>query len=262
MSFRGRIKLYADSTAWDYYDSLGMLDLWNGGIDTETLDTVPGNIDQNIFWAAGKLLALRNEPAPVVLLDTDLIVWKPIEDILRKVEIAVLHRESLHPGTYLPKEYLKIRKDYQFDPEWDWEEPACNNALFFIADQAFKDYYTDCAIDFMTDNRELPKELVSQMVFAEQRILAMCAKQKMFPIHHFLEDPFQQDNTTFTHIWGGKSIARTYADQNEVLCSVLLGKIEKLSAPPFPANGISGPGKIPSIHAQIPFQDLVCNLTA
>lgn len=224
----GTIKLYADSMALEYYDSLGILDLWDGGIDTKTLDRAPDNIDQNIFWAAGKLIALRNEPAPVAMIDTDLIVWRPITDILQREKVSVLHRESLNPEVYIRKEHLKIRPGYRFDPEWDWEEPACNNALVYIADQEFKDYYTDCAIDFMTENREQPEELVSQMVFAEQRMLAMCARQKQFPVHHFLDDPFQQDNTTFTHIWGGKSIARMYANQDEMLCSVLLRKIEKL----------------------------------
>ncbi|SJZ86826.1 Uncharacterised protein [Porphyromonas crevioricanis] len=227
----GNIKLYTDSMALEYYDSLGILDLWNGGIDTETLENTVEYIDQNIFWAAGKLLALRNEPAPIAMIDTDLIVWKPITDVLERVPISVLHREPLYPGTYLPQEYLKVRKGYRFDPEWDWGEPACNTACVFLADQSFKDYYTNCAIDFMTENCELPKEMVSQMVFAEQRMLVMCAKKKMFSIHHFLDDPYQRENTTFTHIWGGKDVARAHASQNELLCLALLRKIETL----FPA---------------------------
>ena len=226
--YNGSIKLYTDSVALEVYDTFKLLDLWDAGIDTETLDHVIEDINPHIFWASSKLLALRKEPAPIALLDTDLIVWEPIIDILQTVEISILHREQLYPGTYIAPQFLKIREGYQFDPEWDWEEYPCNTAFVYLADQDFKEYYTSCAIDFMTGNHELPKELVTQMVFAEQRMLAMCAKKQMFPIHHFLEDPYQRENTIFTHIWGGKSIARAHDSQNTLLCTALLNKIEKL----------------------------------
>ena len=51
----------------------------------------------------------------------------------------------------------------------------------------------------MMDNHEYPCEMVSQMVFAEQRIVSMCAKKMNIPIYHFLDDPFQADNSIFTH---------------------------------------------------------------
>jgi hypothetical protein len=222
----GTIKLYTDKTGYKYYKSLGILDLWDGGVDTTVVENIPASINQEIFWAAAKLFALQNESVPVTMIDTDLIVWKNIEKELDAKKFAVLHREMLSPHVYIPEKFLKKRKYYRFDPAWDWMEDPCNMALAYFADADFKKYYLDCAIDFMTDNKEYPKEMVSQMVFAEQRIVSMCAKQMEISIFHFLDDPYQAGNNSFTHIWGGKDIARNDPRQRAILCSALLQKIK------------------------------------
>ena len=100
-------------------------------------------------------------------------------------------------------------------------------AFSYFSDAVFKKYYTDCAIDFMTGNSEYPMEMISQMVFAEQRIAGMCAAKMNVPIYHFLNDPFQADNKRFTHLWGGKDFARNDARQRKVLCTAILRKIEE-----------------------------------
>ncbi len=223
----GSIKLYTDKIGYEYYDSLNLLDLWDGGIDLKVVENIPDSINQEIFWAASKLFALKNEKAPVAMIDTDLIIWGSLKAELETRSIAVLHREDLYEHVYLPNYHLKKRKGYKFDPEWDWEERACCMAFAYFKNQSFKQYYLDRSIDFMIDNHEYPKEMISQMVFAEQRIISMCAKQKQIPIHHFLDNPFQQDNTMFTHLWGGKDIARNDRQQCKILCNALLNKIEE-----------------------------------
>jgi len=223
----GAIKLYTDKTGYDYYDSLGLLDLWDGGTDTEVVENIPDTINHQIFWAAAKIFALRKESTPVAMIDTDLIIWENIATELASQKLAVLHREEIWEHIYLPSNLLKKPKNYQFDPEWDWKVLPCNMAFAYFADSDFKDYYTNCAIDFMTGNCEKPKERLSQMVFAEQRIISMCAKKMKIPIFHFLNDPYQSDNTRFTHIWGGKDIARDNLRHRKELCDALLKQIEK-----------------------------------
>jgi hypothetical protein len=147
---------------------------------------------------------------------------------LDKNQIVVLHREELYEWCYLSAEKLKKRSDYQFDPQWDWSEFPCNMALAYIANPEFKKYYTDCAIDFMTGNREHPMEMVSQMVFAEQRIISMCAKKMNIEIHHLLDDPFQPDNKIISHIWGAKNILINNPEQRKLFCTTIIKKIEKL----------------------------------
>jgi hypothetical protein len=223
----GSIKLYTDNRGHDYYASMGLLDLWDGGVDTSVIERIPESVNQHIFWAAAKIFALQNEAVPVALMDTDLIVWESLEAELASKAFAVLHREALMESIYIHGDYLKRREGYAFDPEWDWTTLPCNMAFAYFSDANFKKYYTDCAIDFMTGNGEYPMEMVSQMVFAEQRIVAMCAKKMNIPIHPFLDHPFQRDNNRFSHIWGGKDIARRDNRQRQMLCTALLRKIKE-----------------------------------
>ena len=224
--YNGPIKLYTDKLALEYYNKHNLLGLWDDGVDSDTLEQIPSDINQEIFWACAKIFALRNEKTPVLMLDTDLIVWKSIVRLLETKEFAVLHREYLNDA-YLPLELLKKRKDYVPDPDWDWTVMPCNTAFAYFNNAEFLKYYTDCAIDFMRCNSEMPKEMVSQMVFAEQRIVAMCAHKMNIPIFHFLSDPFECENDCFTHLWGAKSIARNNSEQREVLCTSLLKKIHQ-----------------------------------
>jgi len=223
----GRIKLYTDSIGYDYYASLSLLDLWNGGIDVAIVQNIPNTINQEIFWAAAKLFALRNEATPIAMIDTDLIVWAKLASKLDTKKFVVFHREELNYAYYPHHEFLKRRSNYQFDSTWDWVASPCNMAFAYFSDECFKKYYTDCAIDFMEGNGEYPMEMVSQMVFAEQRIVSMCAKKMNIPIHHLLGHPFQADNNHFTHIWGGKDIARNDPRQRKLLCTSILSMIEK-----------------------------------
>lgn len=223
----GPIKLYTDDIGLEYYQTLGLTDLWDGGIDTETISNIPDSIDQNIFWAGAKLFALKNEGALVALIDTDLIVWTDLNEILSKEKFACLHREEF-VECYLPLELLKRRKGYAPDPKWDWSVNPCNTAFAYFGDKELLEYYTTRSIDFMTDNKEMPCELVSQMVFAEQRVVAMCAKALDIPIYAFLNDPYQDNNDIFSHLWGAKNIARDRRSQRVALCCALMKKINNL----------------------------------
>ena len=72
-------------------------------------DTVPDDldgIDPEMFWAAGKLLALRQMDAPCAMIDTDLIVWSKPEF---GRDIIAAHREDLNPDVYPPLEYFRLR---------------------------------------------------------------------------------------------------------------------------------------------------------
>ncbi len=222
----GPIKFYADTITYDWFKGNDLLDLWDGGVDNTILDQIPETVNQTIFWAGSKLFALRAEPAPVAMVDTDIIIWKALGQKMRG-PLTVLHREDLI-DCYPPKEYLKIRPGYKFDPEWNWRVHPCNTAFAFFRDQEFKNQYADKAIDFMTGNDEYPMEMVSQMVFAEQRLLAMEAHKAGLKITSLVNDPYQSDNDIFTHLWGAKNIARRDPDQCDSLVRAMMNKIKEL----------------------------------
>lgn len=223
----GPIKFYADIPACRWLDGLGLLDLYDE-VDTEVLESIPDDINQEIFWAGAKLFALRAEPAPVAMVDTDLVVWKSLEGLLHS-PLTVLHREDFL-DCYVRKEDLKIRSGYSFDPQWDWSVRPCNTAFACFLDEDFKDRYADKAVDFMRGNGEYAMEMVSQMVFAEQRLLAMEAVKSALEIGTLVDDPFQEDNEIFTHLWGAKNIARQDADQCALLVRAMMNRIEQEDA--------------------------------
>ena len=77
----GSICMVCDSRAAEYYASLGLDFLWDGGMHP-LLDAMPDDINATAFWAAGKLYAVAAMKAPCVMLDTDLICWKNIAALL------------------------------------------------------------------------------------------------------------------------------------------------------------------------------------
>ena len=225
--FNGPMRLYTDTEGMQYYSDKGLLDLWDYGVNTEVLDSITArNINPEIFWAGAKLFAIRNEQAPGVLMDTDLMVWRPITAELEDCRLAAFHRESLATtGCYLPFDQLKHRPGYQPSPYWDWTEDPFNTALVYFGDIPFAQHYTESAIAFMRNNHERPMEMVSQMVFAEQRMFAMCAKEMGIEVMPFLSSP--NDERGFTHLWGAKSEAKDNRAARYALCREMCGVLNK-----------------------------------
>ena len=197
----GNITLYADKPAAEYFRRIGMEPIWNG-INVCIPDDMEG-IDPKMFWAGGKLLALREAPAPVVMLDTDLIVWKRLSF---GEEIIAAHREDLSPDIYPPLGYF--RTTGHILPQFSESVLPLNTAFLYIPDEDFKSFYTSQAIAFMKS--AVPSEdYLCNMVFAEQRMAAMCAEYTGTPVRTLLEKDalfFPQDD--FTHLWGAKQAMR------------------------------------------------------
>lgn len=224
--YNGPIKLYTDTNGYKFYDSWGMLGLWDGGVDVDVLEDIPNDIPADIFWAGGKLYAIKEQNEPFVMMDTDLLVWSCIHDIVAGQKLMAYHSENLEQlkSCYIDYRFLKKRKGYKPDANWDWNQDPYNTALTYFNDSNFLEYYTDKAIDFMRGNTERPMEMVSQMVFAEQRIFGMCAKLKKIPVGTFLTSP-NDNNPSFTHIWGGKDEARNNPQSETSLCKALASAI-------------------------------------
>ena len=238
--FNGPIKLYTDKEGLEFYNSLGMTDLWNGGIDSTTLTRIPQSVPADIFWAAGKIYAIRKEEAPFVMMDTDLMVWDSIAPYIKGRKLMAYHPEDLY-DFYLPYEQLKKPEGYTLNKKWDWSLNPYNTALTYFANDEdtanFKKAYTQQAIKFMTNNVERPEEMVSQMVFAEQRLFSMIASLNVgYPVPTFL-DYMDQEGKPFTHLWGIKYDARSDEQVQHDLC-VALGQAIRQN---FPDVRLSNP---------------------
>lgn len=221
----GSIRMITDDTGAQYYRSLGLTDLWDGGIFTY-LNDIPSTIDPCTFWAAGKLYALAATPAPCVMLDTDFIVWHSLSEHWHR-PLAVIHREALNPAIYPAPSAFVLAPSYHFPTNWNWHEPACNTALTYFGNDTLRKTYVGQAMDFMRAARG--RDGLIYMVFAEQRLLAMCAQACGVPIHAFSteQDLFQGNQRDFTHIWGFKQAMQEQPVLHELFCQKCAARIRK-----------------------------------
>ena len=103
----GSIKMITDEIGANYYKSMGLENIWDLGIEI-SLDNIDYDIDSSVFWAAGKLYALKEQKSPCVMIDTDFIVWENIREILKNTQVSVIHKEK----KFIPiKNFLNIKMD-------------------------------------------------------------------------------------------------------------------------------------------------------
>ena len=223
----GSIKMITDKVGADYYKSIGLDEIWDLGIDI-ALDDINDKIDSNIFWAAGKLYALKIQKSPCVMIDTDFIVWENIESILKDTEVSVIHKEKISKEVYPDRDYFKFKNGYSLDEELDWSVLPSNTAFIYISNDDFKNYYTKSAIDFM-NNLECDHNKITNMVFAEQRLISMCAKRKNIEINEImsLDTLFSMKQNLFTHTWGYKREMRMDFNKRREFCIRCITRIIK-----------------------------------
>ena len=214
----GPIRMICDSEALRYYQSLGLTFLWNGGVHP-LLDRIPQDVNAMAFWAAGKLYALAAMPSPCVMLDTDLICWKPLAPLLAGLDAAAVHREDITPAIY-PGPAAFARTEGFDLAAWDWTARPFNTALAYFGGDDFRRYYTDTAIRFMRCSPGA-NDTLTYMVFAEQRLLAMCAARRNARVAALSDLPALFSGAQggyFTHTWGFKQQLRENAALQADFC--------------------------------------------
>ncbi len=214
----GTISLYTDTAGAEYYRRIGLDKLWNE-IRVCIPDDLEG-INPQMFWAGGKLFALREASSPCVMVDTDFIVWKPLE--LGK-ELVAAHREELFPDIYPPPEYFRLNNHIL--PPFSRGVLPLNTAFLYLPDDDFREFYVSQAIAFMTSAVPCDDRLC-YMVFAEQRMAAMCAEYTGTPVKTLLDkDHLFFPQESFTHLWGAKQAMRDHPELHEDFCRRCAEKI-------------------------------------
>lgn len=220
----GDAYLICDEPARQYISSYGLDNIFKGGVMSLVVDD---DINPKVFWAAGKLYALRMLKKPMVMVDMDLIVWKNIDKLIADTDIYGIHREQIRPEVYPDLDYFKFKDGYKLSSDYDREVLPLNTALLYIKDLDFIHTYADEAIEFMRHSEENTENL-KHMVFAEQRLLPILAKQHgkeintMFDIGENIS--YQE---YFTHVWGHKNILKYNDDEKQKFCARILGRIKK-----------------------------------
>lgn len=199
----GTIRLVTDSAGAAFFERAGLTELWSEPIDI-ALDRMDASFDPQLFWAAGKLEALRLTPAPCVMLDADMILWRDIRPLLADAAVAA-HRETLSPSVYPdPSAAFRLDPGYAFPREWDFTLPAANTAFLYLPGDGLREYYVNSAFRFMNALQSADAGPVVSMCFAEQRILPMCARARGVRLDTLLDQRALDEQDFVTHLWGQK----------------------------------------------------------
>lgn len=206
----GAVYMVTDRTAAEYYRRLGIENVWDSMVELIP-DDIEG-IDPDMFWAAGKLIALRDIPENAALVDEDLIVWKTLE--LSETAVTCAHREYISESIYPDPGVFNVH-GFPLLEQLDTTVQPCNTAFLYIPDVSFRLFYANQSIAFMKAcSMNKCSDRLCRMVFAEQRLLAMLCALTGTPIEALMDMNrlfIAQDD--YTHLWGAKQAMRDSADQ-------------------------------------------------
>lgn len=201
----GSIKMATDSVGSAFYKARHMDTLWDEL--TDELDEIPDTVNPSVFWAAGKLFALKNCRVPTAVTDTDFIVWDRLAfDNLG--ELTAIHAEPLTPDIYPSPATFETNGRYVMSPRFNYGVTPVNTAFYVIKSGILRDTYVNEAISFM-ENATGCNQL-TYMIFAEQRLLPMCAEALGIDVDTFSSTDrlFADGERYFTHTWGMKQQMR------------------------------------------------------
>lgn len=223
----GSIKMVTDKVGEKYYKKIGIEPIWDLGIEAK-LDSINNLITKDIFWAAGKIYALSMEKGPIAMIDTDFVIWQPLDRVIKESSLAVIHREGIDPLVYPDKDYFNLKEGYCFDAEWNWQVEPCNTAFAYFNDDKFIQEYTKASREFM-ENVKADNNRITNMVFAEQRIISMVAEKMALTIYEMetLDKLLSGKQKKYTHLWGYKRILNTNDDLRGQFCQKAIQRIIK-----------------------------------
>lgn len=199
--YNGSICLITDHCGAEYMKAQKMDECYDEILDI--LDDSNYGVYPKKYWAAGKIQALERIKAPCVLLDMDMIIWKRIET--KDVPLIVAHHEYLHEMVYPDFSYFNMKAGYDFPKVWSELARPLNTSFVYFADEDFKKTYVKESVRFMRNERNTPDVGMQCMVFAEQRILGMCAEAEKIAVRTLVDyENLMEKQDFLTHLWSGK----------------------------------------------------------
>lgn len=221
----GKIIMVTDTEGYQFFEKNGILNIWD--VCQTDLDNIK-NVDYFSFWAAGKLYALDIVEKPCVMLDTDMIIWKNIKNLL-KTDVVVAHQEEITDMVYPSPSMFKYRnaKKIVVPQEWDFSLKATNTAFLYIKDVNFAKYYVNWAFKYIESLDTANLSPVQSMCFVEQRLLPICAKEKNVKISELLNYKRLDEQDFCTHLWGAKKYIYQSDELNEKFCRRCMLRIKR-----------------------------------
>jgi hypothetical protein len=175
--------LYADDMTIDLLDKLKVLKVW------DQIKPLPKQIKVNksVFWASAKLQVLADQTEPVILMDNDTHVYKPIKSLLDKDTVYVTNFEE-GKGYYPTSIDLYVRK-LSYKPRW---KPKSVNVSFLqLPDPEFTKRYAELSIKLMEEFTVLEAPNPQYLIFAEQLLLRHMMDQEKVKYKPILKNTWE-----------------------------------------------------------------------
>jgi len=169
-----RCVLYCDKLTLRYIERLSIGHLWDSIEEYIPILT----LDRSIFWSASKLGVLAQQTEPVILMDNDTLVYKPITHLLDKDTTYVYNFEK--GEDYYPTSSDEYIKQLSYRPKWE-SSSACV-AFLYLPDPDFTRLYAEMSLKMMEEMTSLKVPNCQYLIFAEQLLLLHLLKVKQKPV--------------------------------------------------------------------------------
>lgn len=155
--------LYADDITIDFFSKLKVLEIW------DKVEPLPHKrkINKSVFWASSKLQVLAEIQEPVILMDNDTHVYKPIKHLLDLTKVYVTNFE-IGKG-YYPTAIDPFIRKLKYRPRWKTE--SVNVSFLNLPDPVFTRKYANESIKMMEEFTEMGVPNSQYLIFAEQLLL-------------------------------------------------------------------------------------------
>jgi hypothetical protein len=179
--WNGRAFLFCDHRYARYLERLKLIGLWDG-VNEETIEYANSlDVNPQLFWTTGRLIAIANATIPFTSIDCDLIAWRTITTELAASEITFTHWESTEVSPWYPQpKDLNMPDAYHIDVWRDWSLKAANVSLAYFGSGVARDAYVNEALRFTVSNAAHPRAklgILPELLFAEQRLLPLIAAE-------------------------------------------------------------------------------------
>lgn len=183
--------LFVDRFTKQYYESFGITELFDEVNDTLLEQEV--EIDKEVFWAAGKIMAQRITKGPTLTMDLDFWVFSDISNLgIFDSDVGCLWVEEINEDFYHRPETALKNSTINLDYEWD--DYGLNVSFLYLKDEEFKNLYCDLAISYMKSlYNKIPKNLsfierTKYILFAEQYLLNQLTKKHQKKVKVLIDD--------------------------------------------------------------------------
>jgi hypothetical protein len=176
--------LYCDDAHYTHFAHLRIIRFWD---EVRVVNLDKRGIDTNVFWAATKILVLKQVEAPVVHVDNDWFGWQNLGSFFDS-DVSGAYKENTE-GFYLP-----IEQERKYCNLTKLSGGAVNTSILYFKDEKQKQSYCNLVIKYMKkrsldyDESVFNKDKSLYMIFAEQQLLYEFCNNKRLNLKMLIKD--------------------------------------------------------------------------